>query len=110
MVAFQETYSTSSQSTNPYSISSTAYCYGEDIPPIQLDSIETIVDEPVFAIIGPFCSNRGLDINLTVVEEGKTSLPENFTFDSTTLILNGTLATAGSITIEVTVSSDGGEA
>ena len=55
--------------------------------------------------VGPFCSRQGLDITLTAVEEGTSTLPNGLSFNASTYSFNGTFEEAGIFVIEVTAST-----
>ena len=96
-------------STATYSVSSTRLCSGNDVPPFQLDNIDTFVGETITSGLGPFCSLSEKDLNVSVVEHGRSYLPDGLSFDKQTLVLNGSLSFVGTHTLEVTVASSAGE-
>ena len=83
-----------------YSVSSTSLCYENDVLPFQIEDINTsVVDEEFTTVLGPFCSYKNLDLTVTVVEQGTSTLPEDFIFETDTLVLKGRLSKGDAITI-----------
>ena len=59
--------SVSAMTTSTYSLSATELCF-QDVVPFSLEDKSMITDEVINFSVGPFCSQRGLDLTITAVQ------------------------------------------